>query len=297
MMRAVTALATLALCFVPMHQVEADFYNCYTRITPQADLSIITVIGRCSWTTFGVQDNSVKIRGEMTVTPSNLNTRCAGFGYCGMSLKPPYIASTYYRSTAAYTASQWDVQFDERTETDTVTTEAAANPNTTCGCSPIIISVRGDYHLTSVADGVVFDIDADGVAERVSWTAPGSDLAFLALDRNQNGRIDGGAELFGDAAAANGWEALGVLDANGDGVINANDAAWSALLLWYDRDHDGLSIPAELVPVASSSIVAIGTGYRWIGRRDAFGNMFRYAGEITLQAGRRQAYDVYFLGN
>lgn len=51
-----------------------------------------------------------------------------------------------------------------------------------------------------------------------------------------------------------------------------------------------------MTPVASTSMVAIGTAYRWSGRRDAFGNMFRYAGDITLTTGRRQAYDVYFLG-
>jgi hypothetical protein len=149
--------------------------------------------------------------------------------------------------------------------------------------------------LTSVVDGVTFDIDADGEAERVSWTAPDTDLAFLALDHNKNGHIDSGAELFGDAVAANGWEALAELDTNGDGVINAQDTKWRALLLWYDRDHDGTSMPVELMPVSTSNIISIGTAYRSIGRRDAFGNMFRYAGQITLAAGTRQAYDVYFL--
>jgi hypothetical protein len=48
--------------------------------------------------------------------------------------------------------------------------------------------------------------------------------------------------------------------------------------------------------VTSSNIVAIGLAYRWLGRRDEHGNLFRYASEITLAAGRRQVYDVYFLG-
>jgi hypothetical protein len=77
--------------------------------------------------------------------------------------------------------------------------------------------------------------------------------------------------------------------------VNSSDGAWRTLLLWYDRDHDGSSLRSELVPITSSGIVAIGTGYRWTGRRDAFGNMFRYAAEITLKSGRRQAYDVYLL--
>lgn len=219
------ALAAVFLAAIPL---EADFDTCYTRITPQADLSIITVIGRCTWTTFGVVNTSVKIRGEMTVTPSNQKTACAGYPYCGMSLKPPYIASTTYTSTAFFEASQWNVPFADRTVNDTVTTDDPVRPHTTCpGCceySPIVISLQGDYRLTSMLDGVMFDIDADGTTEQVSWTALGSDVAFLALDRNGNRRIDGGAELFGDAAAANGWVALAQLDANGDGTIDARDA-------------------------------------------------------------------------
>ena len=64
---------------------------------------------------------------------------------------------------------------------------------------PIIVDTANDgYHLTSVEDGVRFDLDADGTPELVAWTRPGSDDAFLAIDRNGNGRIDDGTELFGN---------------------------------------------------------------------------------------------------
>lgn len=297
--RTIAAVVTVALCAIAVMPAAADFSNCYTRITPQPDLSIITVSGRCSWKTFDVIDPSVKITGRMTVAPSNQSTACVGSGYCGMSLKPPYIASTTYSSTATFTASQL-FAFAETTVTDITITPEPTNPHSTCpGCcyySPIVISIRGTYRLTSVDDGVSFDIDADGVEERVAWTARGSDLAFLALDRNHNGRIDGGAELFGDVAAANGWVALAQLDANGDGNMDANDAAWSALLLWYDRDHNGRSTPNELSPVGSSEIIAISTSYRESRRRDQFGNLFLYVGEIELPNERRKAYDIYFRG-
>jgi hypothetical protein len=289
------------LCVAGM-PMEAGFSGCIADVIPLQEQSKIVVMGRCTWRTLGYEDTSVTIRGEMTVTPSDtLNSivRCVGKPYCNMTLKPPYIASTTYNSSATYEASQWFIPFDSITVTDTETTPDPTNPHSTCpGCclvSPILISTRGDYHLTSVADGVSFDIDADGVAERMSWTARGSDVAFLALDRNGNGTIDNGAELFGNTAAANGWMMLAQLDTNRDGVMNGNDDAWRDLLLWYDRDHDGRSNAAELLPVASSNIIAIGTGYRWSGRRDPFGNMFRYAGEIDFDHGRRNAYDVYFL--
>jgi hypothetical protein len=293
----VLGVMLVIVCTAPL---AADgFTNCYTRVTPDSDNFIVTVIGRCSWTVAGTVYKSVTLAGDMTISPTGTRAACYGDGYCGMSAKPPYTASTTYTSTATFKASQLYMPIDEITVTDSATTPDPIRPHTTCpSCcevSPIVISLRGDYRLTSVADGVSFDIDADGVAERMSWTAGGSEVAFLALDRNGNGRIDDGAELFGDAIAADGWIALAQLDANGDGVIDANDAEWRNLLLWYDRDHDGRSSSAELVSVASTEIAAIGTGYRWSGRRDAFGNMFRYAGEVTLASGRREAYDVYFL--
>jgi hypothetical protein len=65
--------------------------------------------------------------------------------------------------------------------------------------SPIVMSFGGGYDLTSAADGVRFDIDADGTKERIAWTRQGTNVAFLAVDRDGNGVIDSGAELFGDS--------------------------------------------------------------------------------------------------
>src|SRR5438105_10477942 len=100
--------------------------------------------------------------------------------------------------------------------------------------SPILIDVGGKgYRLTSVDDGVLFDIDGDGTREQVSWTARGAENAFLAIDRNGNGRIDDGTELFGTATpvlngastAANGFEALRFYQVGGvadiDDVVSA----------------------------------------------------------------------------
>ena len=173
--------------------------------------------------------------------------------------------------------------------------------------SPVIINLgHGGYQLSGPDDSVGFDINATGVPVRITWTARGTAMAFLALDRNGNGVIDDGSELFGnhtplpgDMAAANGFQALAQYDANGDGVLNADDPMWWSLLLWTDLDHDGVSQPSEIAPLSASAVTAIGLSYHWSGRRDAFGNTFRYQSQVWIRgfgdAIPRPVYDVFFV--
>src|SRR5437870_7331706 len=74
----------------------------------------------------------------------------------------------------------------------------------TCTCrnmTPIMISLsKNGIRLTNVGGGVRFDLNGDGSAEHIAWTAAGTDDGFLVLDRNHNGVIDDGRELFSDIA-------------------------------------------------------------------------------------------------
>jgi hypothetical protein len=179
------------------------------------------------------------------------------------------------------------------------------------GCSPVLVDLENDgIHLTGVDDPVSFDIDADGGADLISWTDRSEGM--LALDRNGNGIIDDGGELFGNATrlangirAANGYEALAELDTwtfggNGNGVIEPSDAVFSSLRMWTDLNHDGVSQPEELKTLTEAGIRLMGVDYRESRRRDRYGNEFRFVGTAWKegQHGRVHpilTWDVFFL--
>lgn len=182
-------------------------------------------------------------------------------------------------------------------------------------CDPIILPVGlpQAFKLTGTADGVNFDLDNDGVKERIGWTAVDSKLAFLAIDRNGNGRIDNGAELFSAATvpgSGNGFRALAsLMPLNGpSGWVDDDDPVFGLLLLWEDRNHNGISEQDELRP-ASDLYTRIGLGYSVHERRDGHGNTFRYRGWATFRTApgknevtgkdvylrQRDIYDVFFV--
>jgi hypothetical protein len=179
--------------------------------------------------------------------------------------------------------------------------------------SPVLVDVAGDgFSLTDAAHGVLFDLDGnqDGVRERLAWTVAGSDDAWLAFDRDGNGSIDSGRELFGNVTpqppttdTANGFNALSSFDrpqrgGNSDGVIDERDAAFAHLRLWQDVNHDGLSQPSELHTLPELDIVRLGLDYKESKRTDEYGNRFKYRAKVVdaqgAQAGR-WAWDVFLV--
>lgn len=128
---------------------------------------------------------------------------------------------------------------------------------------PLIIDLgRKGIELTSLDDGVHFDLDKNGFAEKTAWI--GGEDGFLALDRNGNGKIDNGGELFGDqvtlkdgSTSSEGFEALAELDENGDGVIDKNDSEFANLRVWIDANHNGISESDELKTLDELGITSI----------------------------------------
>ena len=179
--------------------------------------------------------------------------------------------------------------------------------------SPIVVDVQGNgFALTDAPGGVTFDVDTDGTREQISWTAVGSDDAFLVLDRNGNGAIDNGRELFGNftdqpeppaGKERNGFLALAEFDkrANGgneDGKITPQDSVFSFLRLWVDTNHNGISEPAELYSLTTLGLKTLELDYKEKRKSDSFGNQFRYRAEVkdsqNAQLGR-WAWDVFLV--
>lgn len=173
--------------------------------------------------------------------------------------------------------------------------------------SPIVIDVdHGGFSMTDAAGGVVFDMLKDGVPLAISWTAAGSTNSLLVLDRNGNGTIDNGEELFGDitpqpaSSSPNGFLALAEYDksasgGNGNGRIDRQDAIFSQLKLWRDSNHNGFSESSELQSL-TGLLRAIDLDYKESRRTDQHGNQFRYRAKVYDVHGThagRWAWDVF----
>ena len=166
---------------------------------------------------------------------------------------------------------------------------------------PIILDLDGDgLETVGLASNVYFDHDGDGVLTKTGWA--GANDALLVWDRNGNGTIDTGAELFGDftvlpngTLAPNGFAALAALDANGDGVIDATDPAFAELKLWRDISQDGVSQGGELVSLADAGIVSLNLAHSLKNQRLANGNTLAREGTFTRADGSTSAMGEFKL--
>jgi hypothetical protein len=182
------------------------------------------------------------------------------------ALRTNQIAGLTTTNLAALTTDQLTAltttQVESLTGTQWPTLTTTQISHLTLG-TPLVLDLNGDGVKTqSISAGVKFDLFANGQAINTGWVSSGDGL--LVLDRNQDGQINDGSELFGStttlasgAKASDGYAALGELDSNHDGVISSTDTAYADLRVWVDANSDGVSEAGELKSLDSLDIAKI----------------------------------------
>lgn len=177
--------------------------------------------------------------------------------------------------------------------------------------SPILLDLGHDgFELSSLDRGVMFSIGSVVRPYLVSWTLPFTNDAWLVLDRNGNGTIDTGAEMFGNHTEQpappgremkNGFRALAQFDqrefgGNRDGQIDERDGVFERLRLWQDFNHNGVSESEELSTLRARGITALALECMDSRHSDSFGNVFRFRSKVTAAQPSSigpWAYDVF----
>ena len=182
------------------------------------------------------------------------------------------------------------------TQTDLVTLVSGQNDMSwDAGITPIVIDLNGDgiQTLSRAHSTGAFDLLGTGKAIQSGWLS-GED-GFLAWDRNGNGRIDDISELFGGNNKGDGYAKLAAFDSNGDGVVDAHDAAFADLRIWRDANGNHQTDAGELMTLREAGVASISLAYQALPLMDGNGNLHLERGCATMADGSTvDMTDVYF---
>jgi hypothetical protein len=160
---------------------------------------------------------------------------------------------------------------------------------------PLTLDLNGDgiHTVPLKTPPLLFDINASGIKISTGWIAP--DDGLLVFDRDGNGMVDNGSELFGDATpaygntpsgrTADGFAALAQEDTNADGIVNNLDANWASLRVWQDLNQDGISQAGELTTLDQQGIASFNTGRTLNSQMLPSGNQMADLGTYTRTDG------------
>jgi hypothetical protein len=309
-------------------QCSFDYWGGRTssiQVTAGNKILIVTTTSLNHTTTHPSCDGSVAAKAEM-VGPANAGgcatARSTGTHTYAQARKdcPELVAGSYWTHGYHYWQTTEVSQSDSNQITISGTEDACeggCDPGYTpscqgdqtpdeCGCcvdyTPILIDLTGEgVFLSGSKNGVAFQINDTGSKVRVAWPSS-PNTAWLVLDRNNDGLINDGSELFGNTTrlfegdiARNGYEALAEFDQNGDGVIDHDDSVFRDLRLWVDLNRDGISQPEELIKLRTAGVVSMSLDAKESRRTDQFGNRFRYRAKVQFVDAPHQrfSFDVY----
>jgi len=149
---------------------------------------------------------------------------------------------------------------------------------------PLILDMGGEgIELTQAGSGAVFDINGDGRKDSTAWVKGSS--AFLVMDRNNNGTIDDGTELFGDQhGALNGFQELARFDSNSDSIINDKDTVFKALKVYQDLNGNGRIDSSEVTSLEKAGVASINLDFTQMDSQKS-GNRLILKGSFTTTDG------------
>ena len=167
--------------------------------------------------------------------------------------------------------------------------------------TPIVLDLNDDGIKTlSVSAGVKFDMLADGTSIQTGWVGPQDGL--LVSDRNQDGLISDGTELFGSSTALSngtkaldGYQALAEFDTNKDGVVDQQDTDFNKLSVWMDSNSDGVTGSGELKSLTELGITKLSVKAESVRESNA-GNLVGLTSTYQTVDGKEHASaDVWFV--
>ena len=200
----------------------------------------------------------------------------SGIGWLGVS---KYLIDKAHTNEGSALNSQSEVIRD------------AFNGSRTYRYDPLVLDLDGDgIETVGSSDKIYFDSNGDRIKTVTGWVA--RDDGFLVMDRNGNGVIDNGTELFGNSTqldsgnnAIDGFAALAEQDTNHDGVVDKNDANWDQLKVWRDLNQDGVSQANELFTLDQLGIASLNVGHRNNTQSLANGNQIASTGTFNKTDG------------
>ena len=159
---------------------------------------------------------------------------------------------------------------------------------------PLALDLNGNGIETLAADGhkgAMFDHERNGIRTATGWVH--SNDGLLVHDRNGDGKISDGSEIFGDntplkngKTAAHGFAALAELDDNGDGKVDAADKTFSKLGVWRDLNHNGISEAGEIFALKDLHIKSLNLACKSADKDLGNGNTLAEVGSYTDEDGK-----------
>lgn len=163
---------------------------------------------------------------------------------------------------------------------------------------PLALDLNGDGKIgisPAPNGGAYFDHNGDGVSHKSSWVS--KEDGILVYDRNGNGNIDDGGELFGNFTqikdkesnqrlAKDGYEALKEFDSNNDGLIDKNDDKFKDLKIWQDANSNGISDEGELKSLDGLGIASLSLNHNEVNEDLGGGNTLTLKGSYTKTNGQ-----------